>query len=165
MGELVKYSSRNMTGDVVILGYWDMRGLAGAIRLLLEFAGECYEDRRIVMPKPEWLEYKTGLGFDFPNLPFYQEGELKVTQSNAILRHLGRKHNLDAEDAVSSARLDMISDLVVDFRNMMTGICYNPDFSLDLLEKWRETTKLRDRMERWKRSSRQVLGSGGLGTN
>ena len=54
---------------------------------------------------------------------------------------------MDAEDAVSSARLDMISDLVVDLRNMMTGICYNPDFSLALLEEWRETSKLRERME------------------
>ena len=24
------------------------------------------------MSKPSWLEYKQGLGFDFPNLPYYQ---------------------------------------------------------------------------------------------
>ena len=24
------------------------------------------------MSKPSWLEYKGGLGFDFPNLPYYQ---------------------------------------------------------------------------------------------
>ena len=24
------------------------------------------------MSKPSWLEYKAGLGFDFPNLPYYQ---------------------------------------------------------------------------------------------
>ena len=24
------------------------------------------------MTKPEWMEYKPTLGFDFPNLPFYQ---------------------------------------------------------------------------------------------
>lgn len=26
----------------------------------------------MVMPKPEWLEMKQSLGFDFPNLPYYQ---------------------------------------------------------------------------------------------
>ena len=66
------------------------------------------------MPKPKWLEMKLTLGFDFPNLPYYQvrtakamskcifylqqnykEGNLKLTQSGAILRHLARKFKLD----------------------------------------------------------------------
>ena len=29
-------------------------------------------DFRMNMSKPSWLEYKGGLGFDFPNLPYYQ---------------------------------------------------------------------------------------------
>ena len=27
-------------------------------------------------------------------LPYYIDGELRVTQTNAILRHIGRKHDL-----------------------------------------------------------------------
>ena len=41
-------------------------------RLMLEYAGVGYEDRRMIMPKPEWLQKKHSLGFDFPNLPYYQ---------------------------------------------------------------------------------------------
>ena len=41
-------------------------------RLLLEYTGVPYENRVMVMPKPEWLEYKKSLDFDFPNLPYYQ---------------------------------------------------------------------------------------------
>jgi glutathione S-transferase len=82
-----------MASSVAILGYWDIRGLAEPVRLLLEHAGVDYEDRRINMTKPSWLEYKTSLGYDFPNLPYYEEpGGVKLTQSNAILRHLGRRY-------------------------------------------------------------------------
>ncbi len=28
--------------------------------------------RRVTMDKPAWLEYKHSLGYDFPNLPYYQ---------------------------------------------------------------------------------------------
>ena len=31
-------------------------------------------------------------GLPLPNLPYYIDGDLKLTQSMAILRHLGRKH-------------------------------------------------------------------------
>ena len=41
-------------------------------RLLLEYGGEGYENRTMQMSKPDWLAYKTSLGFDFPNLPYYQ---------------------------------------------------------------------------------------------
>ena len=41
-------------------------------RLLLEYGGEGYENRTMQMSKPDWLPHKTSLGFDFPNLPYYQ---------------------------------------------------------------------------------------------
>lgn len=39
---------------------------------MLEYSGIGFENRTMVMPKPEWLEMKKSLGFDFPNLPYYQ---------------------------------------------------------------------------------------------
>merc|ERR1712066_1026120 len=92
-GQIVGKYSRRMSATP-ILAYWDCRGLAAPIRLLLEYGGEGYENRTMQMPKSDWLVYKTSLGFDFPNLPYYQEGELKLTQSTAIMRHVGRKYNL-----------------------------------------------------------------------
>merc|ERR1712168_1728211 len=133
-------------GNVVVVGYWDIRGLGGPIRLLLEYAGVPYENRLMVMPKPDWLEYKKGLGFSFPNLPYYQEGDLKIIQSNAILRHLGRKHGLDGDEVSEHVRIDMLSDIVVDYRNMMTQICYNPNCDANLVKKWREESQLVERM-------------------
>nr|QGQ60788.1 GSTM2 [Acartia tonsa] len=125
-----------MSPNVAILGYWDIRGLAETSRLLLEYGGINYEDRRIQMSKADWLEYKTGLGFDFPNLPFYQDEDVKITQSKAIVKHLGRKLNLAGSTLKGQADIDMLLDLVADFVAMTTGLCYSPDFSESLKAEW-----------------------------
>jgi len=123
--------------SVVVLGYWDIRGLAEPIRMLLEHVGAPYEDRRMNMSKPEWLQYKTGLGFDFPNLPYYEEpGGVKITQSNAILRHLARKHGLEGSSEEENVRADMLCDTLGDYRTQLTQLCYNPSFSPLLLAPW-----------------------------
>jgi glutathione S-transferase len=82
------------------LCYWDIRGLAQPIRLLLEYTGTQYEDKKLSCGPPPsfdkscWLDNKFSLGLDFPNLPYYIDGDVKLTQSNAILKHIGRKNNL-----------------------------------------------------------------------
>ena len=40
-----------------------------------------------------WFDNKFSLGLDFPNLPYYVDGDVKVTQSNAILRFIARKYD------------------------------------------------------------------------
>ena len=40
-----------------------------------------------------WFDNKFSLGLDFPNLPYYSDGDVKVTQSNAILRFISRKYD------------------------------------------------------------------------
>uniref|UniRef100_A0A4W2D2P4 Glutathione S-transferase n=1 Tax=Bos indicus x Bos taurus TaxID=30522 RepID=A0A4W2D2P4_BOBOX len=82
------------------LGYWDIRGLAHAIRLLLEYTDTNYEERQYSVgdapdyDRSQWLDEKFKLGLDFPNLPYLIDGTHKLTQSNAILRYIARKHNL-----------------------------------------------------------------------
>ena len=75
-----------MTDSIPILAYWDIRGLAAPIRfnksqenwfhiffrLMLAYGDVSYENRTMIMPKPDWLKFKHSLGFDFPNLPYYQ---------------------------------------------------------------------------------------------
>ncbi|XP_032129571.1 glutathione S-transferase Mu 1, partial [Sapajus apella] len=84
----------------MILGYWDIRGLAHAIRLLLEYTDSSYEEKKYTMgdapdyDRSQWLKEKFKLGLDFPNLPYLIDGAHKITQSNAILRYIARKHNL-----------------------------------------------------------------------
>nr|XP_038958006.1 glutathione S-transferase, mu 6-like isoform X2 [Rattus norvegicus] len=65
------------------LGYWDIRGLGQAIRLLLEYTGSSYEEKRYTMgdapdyDRSQWLSEKFKLGLDIPNekrKPEYLEG-------------------------------------------------------------------------------------------
>jgi len=119
-----------------ILAYWDIRGLAAPLRLILRYAGVGYEDRTMIMSKPEWLNMKHSLGFDFPNLPYYEEGDLRLTQSQAILRHLARKFRLEGESERERCMADMLVDQLSDFRASLVTLCYTPSFSQDLLQQW-----------------------------
>lgn len=41
-----------------------------------------------------WFQAKRTLGLDFPTVPYYIEGELKLTQTLAIVAYLEQKHSL-----------------------------------------------------------------------
>ena len=60
--------------------------LAQPIRLLLEYTETKFEDKMMRCgPAPDydktcWFGIKHSLGLDFPNLPYYVDGDLKITQ-------------------------------------------------------------------------------------
>ncbi|XP_004636968.1 glutathione S-transferase Mu 2 isoform X4 [Octodon degus] len=118
----------------VTLGYWDIRGLAHGIRLLLEYTDTSYEEKRYTMgdapdyDPSHWLNEKFKLGLDFPNLPYLIDGTHKLTQSNAIMRYIARKHNLCGETEEEKIRVDILENQLMDTRMELARLCYNPDF-------------------------------------
>ncbi|XP_032947820.1 glutathione S-transferase Mu 3 [Rhinolophus ferrumequinum] len=118
----------------VVLGYWDIRGLAHAIRMLLEFTNTSYQEKRYTCgeapeyDKSQWLDVKFKLDLDFPNLPYLVDGKNKITQSNAILRYIARKHNMCGETEEEKIRVDVLENQIMDFRMQLTRICYNSDY-------------------------------------
>ncbi|XP_008564849.1 PREDICTED: glutathione S-transferase Mu 1 [Galeopterus variegatus] len=116
------------------LGYWDIRGLAHAIRLLLEYTDSSYEEKKYTMgdapdyDRSQWLNEKFKLGLDFPNLPYLIDGAHRITQSNAILRYIARKHNLCGETEEEKIRVDILENQVVDTATQLATVCYSPDF-------------------------------------
>ncbi|XP_012657145.1 glutathione S-transferase Mu 1 [Otolemur garnettii] len=118
----------------MILGYWDIRGLAHAIRLLLEYTDSSYEEKMYTMgdapdyDRSQWLKEKFKLGLDFPNLPYLIDGPHKITQSNAILRYIARKHNLCGETEEEKIRVDILENQTMDTRLQLALMCYSPDF-------------------------------------
>jgi glutathione S-transferase len=79
-----------MSKTVPTLGYWDIRGRAQPIRFLLKYAGVEFNDKRyefgpgstlaqIESIRKYWLTDKSNLGLDFPNLPYYIDGDVKVS--------------------------------------------------------------------------------------
>jgi len=117
-----------------ILGYWNIRGLAQSIRLLLGYVGVDFQEKHYVIGDgPEysyedWFKEKFKLGLDFPNLPYYIEGDLKLTQSNAILRYLARKHHLLGTTEEEKYRCDLAAEQICDVRKRFVELCYGDDF-------------------------------------
>ncbi|KAH8041261.1 hypothetical protein HPB51_014409 [Rhipicephalus microplus] len=97
-----------------VLGYWNIRSLGQPTRNLLVYKGVEFEDKRYEYdPPPDygvsaWLKDKFTLGLTFPNLPYYIDEDVRLTQSLAILRYLGRKHDLAARNNREMAELDVI---------------------------------------------------------
>ena len=115
------------------LAYWDIRGLAQPIRLLLEYVGEPYEDKRYVQgPGPGfdkscWTQVKDsilGPEYPFPNLPYLQDGDTVVTQSNAIVRYIAREHHLLGNTKEQCRRVDVMLEEAMDFRNRTVTMAY-----------------------------------------
>ncbi|XP_048409515.1 glutathione S-transferase Mu 3-like [Stegostoma tigrinum] len=118
----------------MILGYWDIRGLAQPIRLLLEYTGTAYEEKLYSCgeapnyDKSCWFDVKSKLGLDFPNLPYLIDGDVKITQSNAIMRYIARKQKLVGETEDEKIRVDMLENQAMDFRMGFVRLAYDPDF-------------------------------------
>ncbi|KAG0713822.1 Glutathione S-transferase Mu 5 [Chionoecetes opilio] len=71
-----------------------------------------------------WFDVKETIGMDFPNLPYYIDGDVKVTQSNAIMRHIARKHDLCGKTDAERVRIDIMENQSMDFRNGFVRLCY-----------------------------------------
>ena len=116
------------------LGYWRLRGLAQPIRMLLHYTNTPFEDVLYVQgdgpefSRKEWLDVKFDLGLDFPNLPYYIEGDLKLTESSAIIRYIAEKNNLLGKDPETRARVTMLEDIIVVWRGQNATSVYSASF-------------------------------------
>eukprot|EP01095_Lingulamoeba_sp_RSL-Kostka_P014937 TRINITY_DN669_c0_g1_i1.p1 TRINITY_DN669_c0_g1~~TRINITY_DN669_c0_g1_i1.p1 ORF type:complete len:220 (-),score=95.87 TRINITY_DN669_c0_g1_i1:171-830(-) len=97
----------------VTLHYFDLRGRAEHIRLILHIAEVEYTDKRL-----SFEEWKGGLKetFLFKQIPVYEEGDFLLSQSNTIARYLANKHGLLGSDAQQNARIDEAYELFVDIQ-------------------------------------------------
>jgi len=123
------------TAKPAILGYWKIRGLAEPIRQVLEYTGTPYVNQHYVQgeapnfSREEWLKDKFNLGLTFPNLPFYVDEKVKLTQSDAILNYIGRQHGLTGSTVQEQAIVDMVLGEAYDIRSVLTGMCYSSRFT------------------------------------
>lgn len=88
------------------LSYFDARGLAEPVRLLLHYVDDEFEDVRY--SRESWPEIKENLGTTvFPVLEI--EGQ-KLERGYHILRYLAHKHSLAGKDEWEEAQVDSIAD-------------------------------------------------------
>lgn len=98
------------------LTYFDVRGRAEPIRLLLALAGVSFEDRG--MTGEQWAGHKaeSPLG----QLPYLTERDgdsvQHVPQTMAIVRHLARVHGLDGKTEGERLAADVAAETALDLR-------------------------------------------------
>ena len=74
------------------LGYWKIKGAGHPLRMLL--AHEKVEFKNTLYDTPEsWFGKKETMGFDFPNLPYLIDGDVKITETSAIPQYIAFKLN------------------------------------------------------------------------
>jgi len=115
-----------------ILAYWDIRGMTSPIRMLLAHADVRYEDKRYPITEAgmdEWFKQdKPALKgtLDFPNLPYYIDGMVQISQSKAILQYLGKKHGLYGTNDQELTRMWLITEEVGDMKQTIVKIAHPP---------------------------------------
>ncbi|PRD35136.1 UNVERIFIED_CONTAM: Gstm1 [Trichonephila clavipes] len=105
-----------------LLGYWDLRGICEPIRYLLRYKKVDFEEKRYIVGTDEWQKDKFNLGLEFPNLPYYFDGDVKLTQSVAILRNLARKYGLDGKTEEEKRRIQLAEQQILDFRMSLRSL-------------------------------------------
>lgn len=103
-----------------VYGYWNVRGICEWIYYVFAYTKTDYQKVEYVTGdgpeynKDGWLSEKESLGLSFPNLPYYIEGDLKITQSLAIMRHIARKHDLCGKTEEEMVQCDMVAQESMD---------------------------------------------------
>ena len=125
------------------LGYWAIRGLAQPIRFLLAHAeveisevrfGINQDGSLIEDESPDWQDHKDALSLPFANLPYLidleRPDEIRLTQSNAIMRFLARRFNYYGGSVIEQTWIDLLQDEAYDFRNSIIETAYtlDPDY-------------------------------------
>jgi glutathione S-transferase len=132
------------------LGYWKIRGLASHIRMLLHFCQVDFHDVAYEQhgapdfSRHEWLAVKFTLPLAFPNLPYFLDGDVKLTQSVAIFNHVmrryGRAQSLHIpHGTVQEAEYDMYLHTLADFADAIASVAYSPNYA-QLVDQFRAQT-------------------------
>lgn len=116
----------------MILGYWDIRGLAQAIRYQLIYQGVEFDDlyhhhTHDIASRQGWLDQKFELGLDFPNLPYLLVGEdFKLTEHMAIHQFIADKWQpeLLGRDDLERTKVDVLAGVLSEFKIALHLECY-----------------------------------------
>jgi len=117
------------------LGYWKIRGLASFLRYQLAYCGvDCdYEEYEQGdgpgFDRSCWYNVKYDLGFDFPNLPYFVHGDIKLTESMAIGRYIAETwdETLMGVGPVQRANINMLADILCGINLTQRRNSYLPD--------------------------------------
>ena len=106
------------------LHYFDGYGRGEAVRILLNHAGAEYEDVRY--KREDWIKVKgDNTKYEYGQIPVLEKDGKFYSQSDAILRLLGREYGYYPSDAEAAYRVDNLIDLISDFRTPIYKVFFS----------------------------------------
>lgn len=89
----------------------------------------------------EWFkEDKLNIGFEFPNLPYFIHGDLKLTESIAIHEYIAEAFDksLLGKNAKDKANVNMLSGVLVNLRNKIVQVMYGTGEKKTIIEDYKK---------------------------
>ncbi|XP_076143659.1 glutathione S-transferase P-like [Alosa pseudoharengus] len=102
--------------------YFAVRGRCGAMKIML--TDQDQEWKEVEISFDDWMKGDLKATCVFGQLPKFQDGDLELVQSNAILRHLGRNHGAYGSNDKEASQIDMMNDGVEDLRLKYVKLIY-----------------------------------------
>ena len=65
--------------------------------------------------------------FHSTQLPYYIDGDVKLTQTLAIMRYIARKNNLDGANEQEKIAISLVEQQVSDLNTAIVRVCYDPN--------------------------------------
>eukprot|EP00887_Chlorella_sp_A99_P002061 scaffold18.g2061.t1 len=115
--------------------YFPIRGRAEPIRIFLSAKGVPYDEVAV-----DYMQMKADLAhFPFCQVPVYDDGKVRMGQSNAIMRHLGREHGMYGNTTAEAALIDQIADGIEDLKRKYLALIYQDQLSEPAKEAYYKT--------------------------
>ncbi len=106
-----------MTAQPTLL-YFDIRGRAQPIRMLLSYLNVDFSDRQVTMQEWESVRSTT----PFKRMPVYTDADAEIPESFAIMNYLGRKYDLCGHSAAERIRCDVTTEAWRDYGNRIANV-------------------------------------------
>ncbi|XP_052471482.1 glutathione S-transferase P [Carassius gibelio] len=104
------------------LTYFPVKGRCGALKMILADNGQQLKENLVSIE--EWMKGDMKGSCLFGQLPKFEDGDLVLYQSNAMLRHVGRKHGAYGKNDCEASLIDMMNDAVEDLRLKYIKLIY-----------------------------------------
>ena len=109
--------------SAIKLYYWPIKARSYASLVVAKAGGIAVE----VEGNPDLGGLKASGALPFGQLPYLEDGDVKIAQSNAILRYLAKKGGLSGNTEAAFATSEMLIEEANDLFNMMVKAHYAAD--------------------------------------
>lgn len=119
--------------DKLTIGYWGIQGAAQPTRYVLELLEIPYEDKQYT-DRETWGKDKFNLGLAFPNLPYLIDGNVKLTESSALLQYVpikGKRSDLLGGNEEDKIQVHQLLGVLGDIRTALFETMWTPKDQFD----------------------------------